>query len=69
MSVNQELIKLHWWIGAEIVKRQETEEWKAQVIDRPCKDTQSGFLGLKGFSRSNVFNMRTFYMSYSRVQH
>lgn len=21
LAVNQELIKLHWWIGAEIVKR------------------------------------------------
>jgi hypothetical protein len=32
MAVNQELIKLHWWIGAEIVKRQETEGWK---LSRP----------------------------------
>ena len=48
MAVNQELIKLHWWIGSKIVKRQETEGWKAQVIDRLCKDIQSGFPGLKG---------------------
>jgi hypothetical protein len=25
MAVNQELIQLHWWIGSEIVKRQEIE--------------------------------------------
>ena len=49
MAVKQELIKLHWWIGAEIVKRQETEGWKAQVMDRLCKDIQSGFPGLRDF--------------------
>lgn len=68
MAVNRELIKLYWWIGSEIVRRQEAEGWKAQIIDRLCKDIQSGFPGLRGFSRSNVFYMRTFYISYSRVQ-
>lgn len=68
MTVNHELIKLHWWIGSEIVKRQEAEGWKAQVIERLCKDIQSGFPGLKGFSRSNVFYMRRFYVSYVRIQ-
>jgi hypothetical protein len=55
MAVNQELIKLHWWIGSEIVRRQEVEGWGGQVIERLCKDVQSCFPGLKGFSRSNVF--------------
>jgi len=68
MAVNHELIKLHWWIGSEIVRRQEVEGWKAQIIDRLCKDIQSDFPGLKGFSRSNVFNMRLFYTSYTRIQ-
>lgn len=67
MSVNQELIKLHWWIGSEIVKRQETESWGSQVIEKLCKDIQSGFPGLKGFSRSNVFRMKAFYHTYAIV--
>ena len=68
VAVNQELIKLHWWIGREIVNRQETEKWGAQVIERFCKDIQSGFPGLKGFSRSIVFYMRMFYTNYAIVQ-
>lgn len=68
MSVNQELISLHWWIGSEIVKRQTTEKWGSQVIEKLCKDLQSGFPGLKGFSRSNIFNMRAFYSAYEKVQ-
>lgn len=67
MSVNQELIKLHWWIGSEIVKKQEVESWGSQVIEKLCKDIQSGFPGLKGFSRSNVFRMKAFYQSYAIV--
>jgi len=67
-SVNQELIKLHWWIGQEISKRQKVEKWGSQVIEKLCKDIQSHFPGLKGFSRSNIFYMRTFYNSYEKVQ-
>lgn len=67
MAVNQELIKLHWWIGSEIVRRQEVEGWGGQVIERLCKDVQSCFPGLKGFSRSNVFRMKSFYLTYAKV--
>jgi hypothetical protein len=68
IAVNRELIQLHWWIGSEIVKRQEKENWGSQVIEKLCKDLQSDFPGLKGFSRSNVFNMRAFYSAYSKIQ-
>jgi predicted nuclease of restriction endonuclease-like (RecB) superfamily len=68
MSVNQELIKLHWWIGSEIVRQQEMGGWGSQVIERLCKDVQSSFPGLRGFSRANVFYMRSFYLAYEIVQ-
>jgi predicted nuclease of restriction endonuclease-like (RecB) superfamily len=66
-SVNQELVKLYWWIGQQIVRKQEAEDWGSQVIDKLCKDVQSSLPGLSGFSRSNVFRMRAFYLSYSIV--
>lgn len=44
------------------------EKWGSQVIEKFCKDIQSHFPGLKGFSRSNIFYMRTFYNSYEKVQ-
>ena len=68
LAVNQELMRLHWWIGGEICKRQATEKWGSQVIEKLCKDLQSEFPGLRGFSRSNVFYMRAFYTSYEIVQ-
>ncbi len=67
LSVNQELIRLHWWLGSEIVRRQEHEKWGSQVIERLCKDLRSSFPNLKGFSRSNVFRMKAFYQTYEKV--
>lgn len=67
LAVNQELIRLYWWIGKEIVARQNQEKWGSQVLEKLCKDVQSDFPGLSGFSRSNVFRMRSFYLAYAIV--
>ena len=34
LTVNQELMKLHWWIGREICMRQAAEKWGSQVIEK-----------------------------------
>ncbi len=67
LAVNQELLRLYWWIGREIVARQASEKWGSSVLERLCKDLQADFPGLSGFSRSNVFRMRAFYVAYSKV--
>lgn len=68
LAVNSELIKLYWEIGKSIVEKQEQEGWKAQIIEKLCKDLQDVFPGIQGFSRANIFNMRSFYLAYPRVQ-
>jgi len=67
LAVNSELILLYWDIGKSIVEKQEKEDWKAQVIERLCKDLQSAFPGIQGFSRANIFRMRAFYLAYAKV--
>lgn len=67
IKVNEELIKLYWEIGREIVERQEKEAWDSQVIERLAKDLQTSFPGIGGFSRANVFKMRAFYLSCIKV--
>jgi len=64
LAVNSGLIQLYWDIGKSIVEKQEQEGWRAQVIEKLCKDLQSAFPGIQGFSRTNVFRMRTFYLAY-----
>jgi predicted nuclease of restriction endonuclease-like (RecB) superfamily len=65
--VNSELLKLYWRIGERIAQKQETEGWGTKVIDRLCKDLQMEFPGVEGFSRTNIFRMRAFYLAYSMV--
>ncbi|MEN6427320.1 MAG: PDDEXK nuclease domain-containing protein [Phycisphaerales bacterium] len=67
LSVNRELIRLYWSIGADIVERQRTERWGAAVIDRLAADIQREFPGLAGFSRANIYRMRAFYRAYSQT--
>jgi len=69
-NVNRELILTYWKIGAEIVQmeRQNNIDSKtsSQIILKLSK-VLSQEMG-KGFSRSNLFNMRKFYLEYPAVQ-
>jgi predicted nuclease of restriction endonuclease-like (RecB) superfamily len=67
LAVNSELIQLYWDIGKSIVEKQEQEGWKAQIIEKLCKDLQNAFPGIQGFSRTNIFRMRSFYLVYARI--
>src|SRR6266516_2123649 len=66
LSVNREMIQLYWDIGRLIVERQEREGWGKAVVDRLAKDIQKAFPGLGGFSPSNVWRMRAFYLGYTK---
>jgi predicted nuclease of restriction endonuclease-like (RecB) superfamily len=63
-AVNKELISLYWDIGKMIVERQEKEGWGKSVVERLARDLQKEFPGIKGFSERNLWNMRTFYLTY-----
>lgn len=67
LAVNSELIHLYWDIGKSIVEKQEEEGWRAQIIEKLCKDLQEAFPGVKGLSRTNIFRMRSFYLAYRGV--
>jgi predicted nuclease of restriction endonuclease-like (RecB) superfamily len=64
LMANRELIRLYWEIGRRIVERQEHEGWGKSVIERLAGDLQKEFPGLQGFSRSNIWRMRSFFLSY-----
>jgi predicted nuclease of restriction endonuclease-like (RecB) superfamily len=64
LSVNRELIRLYWEIGREIVQRQDQAGWGRSVVERLADDIQRSFPGMGGFSRTNVFRMRAFYLGY-----
>ena len=69
-KVNQELILTYWQIGKEIVETEQKNnidnQTSRQIILNLSK--QLTYEIGKGFSRSNLFNMRKFYTEYKNVQ-
>ena len=63
-AVNKELINLYWEIGKNIVEKQELFGWGKSVVQNLSSELQKEFVGMKGFSERNLWNMRNFYIEY-----
>ena len=63
-AVNKELINLYWDIGKNIVEKQEQFGWGKSVVKNLSVELQKEFVGMKGFSVQNLWNMRQFYLEY-----
>lgn len=63
-AVNKELINLYWDIGKSIVAKQDKLGWGKAIVETLAKDLQKEFPGIQGFSARNLWNMRTFYLTY-----
>ncbi len=63
-SVNKELISLYWSIGESIVLKQNEFGWGKSVVKKLSLELQKEFVGIKGFSVQNLWNMRLFYLEY-----
>jgi predicted nuclease of restriction endonuclease-like (RecB) superfamily len=64
-AVNKELVALYWDIGKLIVERQDREGWGKSVVERLANDLQNEFLGVSGFSTSNLWRMKGFCEAYA----
>ena len=64
LSVNRELIALYYDVGRRIVERQEEANWGDGVIDQISTDLKAAFPDAKGFSRRNLYDMRSFFLAY-----
>jgi len=65
-KVNTELIQLYWEIGEEIDRKQREQGWGKSVVEILAKELQKEFPGIKGFSASNLWRMRNFFIEYSQ---
>jgi predicted nuclease of restriction endonuclease-like (RecB) superfamily len=62
--VNKELIALYWDIGKSILEKQNEFGWGKSVVKNLAEDLQREFIGTRGFSSQNLWNMRQFYLTY-----
>jgi predicted nuclease of restriction endonuclease-like (RecB) superfamily len=66
ISANKELTKLYWTIGKIITEQQELNHWGSNFIEKIAQDLQTAFPGIAGFSRTNVFRMKAFFLAYPK---
>ena len=65
-KVNIGLLTLYWEIGEEICCKQQEKGWGKSVVEVLSKELQKEFPGVKGFSTTNLWRMRSFYLEYTK---
>ncbi len=68
LSVTKELTLLYWRIGKELSEKTASEEWGTKVVEKLANDLQNAFPGIAGFSKSNIFRMRSFFVAYDNCR-
>ena len=64
MSVNEEMLALYWKIGNDILEKQRTLGWGAQVVNQLSADLIRRFPDDRGYSVRNLNNMLRFAKAY-----
>jgi len=64
LSANRLMIELYFQIGKEIVNKQESFGWGKSIVEVMSKELKDEFGEKSGYSSSNLWRMRNFYLSY-----
>ena len=67
IRVNETLLRLYWDMGREINERQKKSKWGSGFLAQLSKDLLAEFPDMKGFSLSNLKDIRKFYSFYAPV--
>lgn len=65
VSVNRELLKLYWEIGKIISEKQAKAGWGDSIVEMLANDLRCEFPEMSGFSRTNLFSIRKWYLFYA----
>lgn len=66
VRVNSELLRLYWDLGQDIVVRQMDAVWGSGFYKQVCDEIRTEFPEMQGFSKTNLYNMKKFYLFYSQ---
>jgi predicted nuclease of restriction endonuclease-like (RecB) superfamily len=66
IAVNSNLILMYWDLGKQISEKQQDTKWGTGFIDQLSNDLKSEFPEMVGFSRTNLFAIKKFYLFYSQ---
>ena len=65
MSINEEIILTNWEIGAFLSTRINAGRWNSAIIERLANYIKRNDPTLRGYSKSNLYAVATFYEKYS----
>jgi len=66
VRVNEELLRLYWNLGQDIVVRQMETAWGSGFFEQLSKDLRSEFPEMKGFSVVNLTYCKRFFLFYTQ---
>ena len=65
VKVNTEMLKFYWSLGEDICEKQKQYKWGANFMKRLSLDLRAEFPQAEGFSWSNLYKIRKWYLFYS----
>ena len=65
VRVNAEKLLFNWQLGRDLVQKKAEERWGAGVVEQVSLDLQSEFPDADGFSASNLWYMKRWYLFYA----
>ena len=68
ISVNAEMLKFYWSLGADIVRMEKDQPWGSKFIQRVSSDLKIRMPEVKCFSRINLYYMVRFFKLYAPQQ-
>jgi predicted nuclease of restriction endonuclease-like (RecB) superfamily len=66
LKVNAELLGLYWQLGKEIEEKEKNTDWGDKLIPQLSKDLSAEFPAIKGFSRTNLYYVKKWYLFYNQ---
>ena len=68
-AVNQEMLALYYGIGRFISANTRNKNWGKGMLAQISERLRSELPGLRGFSSTNLKNMRLFYEAWNMLEH
>ncbi len=65
VRVNAEQLRFNWELGRDLALRKAEERWGTGVVEQVSLDLQAAFPESKGFSPTNIWRMKQWYLFYS----
>ena len=68
IQVNREMLELYWGLGEDICKKQKQFKWGSNFMKQLSLDLRAEFPNTEGFSCSNLYKIRKWFVYYSSQQ-